>query len=35
VTNDMKTVLFAGVSFTAFIIGALASIIVSWVQRVT
>jgi hypothetical protein len=35
VTNDMKTVLFAGVSFTAFVIGALASIIVSWVQGVT
>jgi len=35
VTNDMKTVLYAGVSFTAFLIGALASIIISWVQGVT
>ncbi len=35
VTNDMKTVLFAGVSFTAFVIGALASILVSWIQDVT
>lgn len=35
VTNDMQVVLFAGVSFIMFSIGALASILVSWIQGVT
>ncbi len=35
VTNDMKTVLFAGMSTVSLIIGAVTSTIVSWVQDVT
>lgn len=35
VTNDMKTILFAGMSFITLIIGALMSIVVTWVQDVT
>jgi hypothetical protein len=35
VTNDMKTVLFAGISTVSLIIGVVMSIIVMWVQDVT
>ena len=35
ITNDMQTILFAGVSFITLTIGALMSIIVSWIQEVT
>jgi len=35
VTNDMKTILYAGVSAVTLLLGALMSIIVKWVQDVT
>jgi len=35
ITNDMKTVLFAGASSITFIVGVLTSILVTWIQEVT